>query len=238
MNPTPAVEELAISIVAKNLNPTLLTREFLVYSGIIPSDWSLASQPILNSQVAHVAFTNGINISIQMSAVTFSENILAKARESVIVPTLIRKYVQTLPNIEYQSIGINPSIFFTFDENNENNARHYISTRLLAPGEWQQVGNQPVRASLQLAYTLDRGQFNLKIDDVLLRRADNQPEFAVLFSGNFPSDIQGESPTERSHHLNQLLNNWQSDLATFREIIYQKFLGVALENGECDRPSF
>ena len=101
MNPTPAVEELAISIVAKNLNPTLLTREFLVYSGIIPSDWSLASQPILNAQVAHVAFTNGVNISIQMSAVTFSENILAKTRESVIVPTLIRKYVQTLPNIEY-----------------------------------------------------------------------------------------------------------------------------------------
>jgi hypothetical protein len=238
MNPTPAVEELAISIVAKNLNPTLLTREFLVYSGIIPSDWSLASQPILNSQVAHVAFTNGINISIQMSAVTFSENILAKTRESVIVPTLIRKYIQTLPNIEYQSIGINPSIFFTFDENNEKNARHYISTRLLAPGAWQQVGNKPVRASLQLAYTLDRGQFNLKIDDVLLRRADNQPEYAVLFSGNFPSDIQGESPTERSHHLNQLLNNWQSDLETFRELIYQKFLGVALENGQCDRSSF
>ncbi len=40
---------------------------------------------------------------------------------------------------------------------------------------------------------LNRGQFNLKIDDVLLRRADNSPEFAVLFSGNFPSDIQGES---------------------------------------------
>jgi hypothetical protein len=116
MNPSPAVEELAISIVAKNLNPTLLTREFLVYSGIIPSDWSLASQPILNSQVAHVAFTNGINISIQMSAVTFSENILVKTQESVIVPTLIRKCVgwqrfrawttSTLPSMQRTNIGV------------------------------------------------------------------------------------------------------------------------------------
>lgn len=232
MNPTPAVEELAISIVAKNLNPTLLTREFLVYSGIIPSDWSLASQPILNSQVAHVAFTNGINISIQMSAVTFSENILAKTQESVIVPTLIRKYVQTLPNLDYQSIGINPSIFFTFDEENENLARHYIATHLLAPGAWQQVGNKPLRASLQLAYTLDRGQFNLKIDDVLLRRADNQPEYAVLFSGNFPYEIQGESVSERLENINRILKNWQSDLETFQEMVSHKFLSQALDSAE------
>jgi hypothetical protein len=232
MNPTPAVEELAISIVAKNLNPTLLTFEFLKASGIVPTNWQLAQPPLLTSHAAYIAFTNGINLSTQLGTLTISESLRDKALETVQIPAISRSYIQTLPNIDYQSIGINPSIFFTFDEENENLARHYIANHLLAPGAWQQVGNKPVRASLQLAYTLDRGQFNLKIDDVLLRRADNQPEYAVLFSGNFPYEIQGESVSERLEYINQILRNWESDLATFRELVSHKFLSQALDSAE------
>ncbi|MBD1944544.1 hypothetical protein H6F78_07660 [Coleofasciculus sp. FACHB-64] len=40
--PTPAFEELAIALIASNFNPTLLTPDFLKYSGIVGSDWKLA----------------------------------------------------------------------------------------------------------------------------------------------------------------------------------------------------
>ena len=91
MNPKPTIEELAITLSAKNLNPTLLTPEFLVYSGIVPSEWSLASQPILNSQVAHIAFTNGINLSTQLDAITISENLKNKTCQEVLIPEIARK---------------------------------------------------------------------------------------------------------------------------------------------------
>lgn len=52
-----AVQELAIIIAAKNHNPTILTPDFLKYTGIVPADWELARQPIFTSSVAQVIFT-------------------------------------------------------------------------------------------------------------------------------------------------------------------------------------
>lgn len=223
MNPKPTIEELAITLSAKNLNPTLLTPEFLAYSGIVPSEWSLASQPILNSQVAHIAFTNGINLSTQLDAITISENLKNKTCQEVLIPEIARKYASTLPNANYQAISINPTIFLTFEDSTENVAQNYISSHLLVPGPWQQIGTKPLRASIHLAYTLERCQLNLKIDDVLLRTADDTPQAALLFSGSFPYKIVGETPSEKLHSLHQLIDNWQTDLEIFREIVLQKF---------------
>ncbi len=226
MNPKPTIEELAITLSAKNLNPTLLTPEFLVYSGIIPSEWTLASQPILNSKIAHLAFTNGINLSTQFDTITISENLKNKTLQQIQIPEIARKYTSTLPNANYQAISINPSTFFTFESKTENAAQNYISTHLLAPGPWQQIGTKPLRASVHLAYTLERSQFNLKIDDVLLRQADDTPQAALLFSGSFPLKIVGETPPEKLQHLHQLIDNWQTDLEIFRDVVGQKFLSV------------
>lgn len=46
MTPTLTIQEVAIA--ARNHAPTLLTSEFLKYSGIVPPDWELARPPILN----------------------------------------------------------------------------------------------------------------------------------------------------------------------------------------------
>jgi hypothetical protein len=224
MNLKPTIEELAITLSAKNLNPTLLTPEFLAYSGIVPSEWSLASQPILNSQVAHIAFTNGINLSTELGVITISENLKNKTSQEVLIAEIARKYTSTLPNASYQAISINPSVFLTFEDSSENSAQHYISTHLLVPGSWQQVGTKPLRASVHLAYTLEHCQFNLKIDDVLLRQADDTPQAALLFSGSFPYKIVGEAPSEKLHNLHQLIGNWKGNLETFKEVVFQKFL--------------
>lgn len=219
MNPTLEIEELAISIVAPKFNPTLLTPDFLQYSGIVPSDWQLAREPVLNAQMAHVAYTNGVNISVQLNAVTFSENIKAKALESVAVPSLVRKYVRALPNASYQGIGINISAFFTFEGEGEDAPRNYIAKTLLAPGAWQEVGQELKTATVNLAYTLERGQFNLKIDDVQLRLADNSPQAAVLFSGYFPYELVGDSPSSKLENLYEIADNWRGDLEEYRQII-------------------
>lgn len=232
MKPTPAIAELAISIVAKNLNPTLLTADFLQYSGIVPSHWQLASAPILNAKLAYVAYSNGINISIQSGTITFSENIFsensqAKALESVAIPTLARQYAKTLPNASYQSAAIKPKSFFTFDDAGDDAARNYINRTLLAPGGWQEIDSYPVAATLSLAYTLKRGLFNLKVEQVQLRLGGKPSQAAILFSGSFPYRIAGDTPSQRQELLWRILDNWRSDLETYREIIYERFLGQA-----------
>jgi len=42
------IEELTLSLVIQNFNPTLLSYDFLNMSGIVPKEWELASQPIIN----------------------------------------------------------------------------------------------------------------------------------------------------------------------------------------------
>jgi hypothetical protein len=58
----------------------------------------------------------------------------------------------------------------------------------------------------------------------LLRQADDTPQAALLFSGSFPYKIVGETPQEKLQHLHQLIENWQTDLEIFREVVLQKFL--------------
>ncbi len=227
MIPVPAFEELTIVVAANNNNPATFTPDFLKYSGIISTDWELAEPALLNSHLAQITFTNGINLSAQFDNITFSESLEAKALEDVKIPAIARKYIETLPNTDYQGVEINPSSFFTFEDEDEGGVRNYIVTTLLSPGAWHEFGSKPVTATLQLAYTLKQRQFNLKIDDVRLRRPDNTPQSAVLFSGNFPYKITGDTTLERLQHLYGLIDNWQGDLKTYRELVNQRFLGIS-----------
>lgn len=225
MNSKLAIQELAIVIAAKNHNPTILTPDFLKYSGIVPAEWELARSPLLTSQVAQVAFTNGISIVAQPGTVTFSEALEAKSTEDVKIQEIARKYVQTLPHVDYQAVGINPRSFLTFEDEEEDAARQYITSTLLSPGAWQELGTASMTAALNLVYPLEGRQLNLVVNEVRLQLPEQQPIPAVLFSGNFSYYMAGNTESERLTHLFQLLENWLTDLETYRELVNQRLLG-------------
>lgn len=131
--PQISVQEWVIVIAAKNNNPTILTVDFLKYSGIIPSDWELARQPVLTNSAAQVIFTNGVSIVAETNRVIFIEQVADKSANAIAIPLLARKYVETLPNAEYQAIGLNPRGYASFDDS-EDAAHNYVSQTLLAPG--------------------------------------------------------------------------------------------------------
>ncbi|WP_375501546.1 hypothetical protein [uncultured Nostoc sp.] len=218
-------EELAIAILINNHNPSILTLDFLQYSGIVPSNWELAESPILNSEMARIRFTNDTIISTQYDRIVFSQTIEDKIFEDVQIPKIVNKYIETLPNADYQGVGINPNCFITFQDETEELFRYYITTNLLSSGNWRFFGKEAVIATLELGYTLEQGKFNLKIEDVRLRQTDNKPKCGALFYGNFPYEIVGKTSLEEQQYLYQVLDNCQTDLKTFRELVNQEFLG-------------
>lgn len=228
MNPTVKVQELVIVIAAKNHNPTLVTPDFLKYSGIVPTEWELARQPICTQRGSQVTFANGISIIAEPYRVLFAEAIDNKAAAEVAIPAIARKYVQTLPNVDYQAMGLNPRGHATFDKQPDA-ARKYISETLLPPGAWQEVGTAPVRATINLTYTLERGIFSLSVNEAALRQPDETITPIVLFSGNFSYDLVGKSGEEKLPSLYQALKNWQADLDTYKDIINTKFLASEAE---------
>ena len=225
MTLTPTIQELSIILVAQNINLTVLTQEFLKYSGIVPADWNLSQPPISNPQISQVIFTNGISLIAQFNTITFSESLQAKTPDDLKIPAIARKYVETLPNADYQAVGTKVRSFFLLEDESEYAARNYIFSTLLVSGPWYEVGKAPVRAALNLNYQLEDGELNMIISEAKLQLPDKPPQFAVLFTGNFPHQIVGDTPPQKLKHLYQLIEGWRENLKTYENLVNQKFLG-------------
>lgn len=217
------IQELSIILAIRNINPTLFTQEFLKYSGIVPADWELAQPPLLNSQIAQVAFTNGISLIAQLDTITFSESVQTKAIGEVKIPNIARKYVERLPNADYQAVVIKIRNFLTLEDKSEDAIRNYIFSTFLSPDIWHEVDKKPMGVALNLTYTLEEGQLNFIINEAKLQIPDKPPQFAVLFTGNFPHEIAGDTVPQRLQHLSQLIDNWHKSLENYK-IIVNNFL--------------
>ena len=220
-----AIQELAIAIAAPDSNPILLTPTFLKGSGIIPQDWELSSAPRLTPQLAQVSFTNGINLIAQAGTMTFLQSVPSDGDLGDIhIPELAAKYVNVLPQLDYRAAAINPRSFLTFPDAEEDAARQYIN-RLFAPAPWLEAGDEPMKANLNFTTTLDKHKFNLTINEVKLQRNEEDPQMAVLFSGNFPHPLESESSAEKLEQLQHCIGQWMPMWERYRQLVQQFISG-------------
>lgn len=221
------VQELAIVIVARNQNPSIINPDFLKYSGIIPAEWEFAGKPIFSSNFTRVNFKNDISIVGEPNRIIFAESIANKTTATVSTTNIAQKYAQALPKMDFQAVGINPRGFVAFKENDA--ARKFITENLLSTGAWKEEGEEPVQASLNLVYKLQDTPFSLNITQTELRQKD-QTIPIVIFSGNFSYQVTGNNIEEKLGFINRVLENWFNDITTFRNLINNKFFAVGDEN--------
>ena len=220
-----AIEEIALTIAAQDLNPTMMSQDFLKMSGIVPKDWELAQQPVLNPSFAQLSFKQGININAQPNTVTITEAISQKKLEEVAAGEIATKFVAQLAYGEYLGYSFSPKMLLPFP-NNPQQVNNYITGKLLASGPWKQIGKAPVQAGINLMYSLEHCQLNISISEARLQQPQKPPMMAILFSGGFNYDLSTiEDYSERVSRLNKAISSWQNDFGQFREIITQKFLG-------------
>lgn len=222
MTQTLTIQDLSIVLAIKNHNPVIVTTDFLKGSGIIPTDWELARPPVLSSRATQIVFKNGIKIEAQVGAISFSEN-LSNNPANMQIPSIARWYAATLPHLEYEGIGINPRRFVTFG-NEENGANKFITETILNKGEWQNLGNAPMLAGINLVYTLERCQLRLAINEARLQTSDGKAIPSVLFAGNFDYRLTANLPEERIQKVSLILENYHQDIAAYQHLINQKFL--------------
>jgi hypothetical protein len=223
-NTTNFIEEISIIIAAQDLTPTMMSQEFLKFSGIIPKEWELSQQPVLNPNFAQLNFTNGININAQPRMITISESLGNKQLENLAIAEVASNYIAKLPHAEYMGLSFSPKILIPFPITPET-AREYITNTLLGSGAWKKIGTVPVQAGINLMYLLDRCQLTMNISEARLQQPQQQPITALLFSGNFNYNVDpGDTKDNRVVQTTKFLDNWQTDLTEFRDIVNQKFL--------------
>ncbi|MBW4550799.1 MAG: hypothetical protein KME35_06780 [Aphanocapsa sp. GSE-SYN-MK-11-07L] len=204
------LQELAIVIAVKNLDPTLLSPEFLHYSNIVPADWELANAPIRNAQAARVSFQNGISLVVQSDRITLVEPLLGKSAETVQVAEIAQRWINVLPSLAYQGIGINTRTLVALPGTVNQT---YLSQNLLTAGDWLCEGTQPVRMGLNLSYTFESKRLNLSINEATVQLPEQEQVAVVVFSGNFDYELAGDvAPLAR---LGKILSAWSADVEQF-----------------------
>lgn len=217
------IRELDMTVSARELNPAMLNLDFLKFSGIIPADWELARQPAIAPQMVQFSFKSGVNIVAQPGSVTFAERIDDKPESGISVPELMRRYVEKLPNAEYQRLTIGTKNLIGL-EGQVSIARQYMLQTLMAPGPWQEVGTAPPQVSLNLSYQLEECPLTVAISEVRLQMNEQQTLSGLLFAGSFIHGITSNSEQERLQQIQQRLEGWQQNFEAFLQIVNQRFL--------------
>ncbi|MDJ0592463.1 MAG: hypothetical protein QNJ72_21130 [Pleurocapsa sp. MO_226.B13] len=221
---TSYIEEISLIIAAQDLTPTMLSQDFLKFSGIVPKEWELSQQPVLNPNFAKLNFTNGININAQPGTITLSESLGNKQLEQLNLAAVASKYIEKLPHAEYMGLSCSPKILIPFPTAPQT-VRHYITGTLLGSGPWKKIGRVPVQAGINLMYILDRCQLTMNISEARLQQPQKQPIIAILFAGNFNYNVNPkDNQSDRLTQINTFLQNWKTDFEEFRTIVSQKFL--------------
>jgi hypothetical protein len=213
------LQELAIVIAVREIDPTLVTPEFLKYSQIIPTEWEVAGQPARSFQGSQVTFKNGVTVIAQPQRINFAELVGDRSPTELEIPKLAEKLVAVLPNLSFVGVGINMRGYLDFGTD-RHRLREFMFQNLLAPGAWQQLGNTPVQAGINLGYTFDERRLNLSINEATIQTAEAQVNSIALFAGNFDYDIAGTiAPAAHTQRINQIITNWQRDLALYQEVV-------------------
>lgn len=220
------IQELAITLSAKNINPTILTLANLRSLGIIPEEWELVNEPVINQLQARLNFTNGVNLLAQPQQVTIAESINNENHQSRATPSLAKEFVAKFAKASYQRISIAPKMIVTFGQQQAISPRQFMIDNLINSGPWLEIGNQTPQTSVNFVYQLETCQLNLNINEVQLT-SKNQPNQAVaglLFSGSF-NYVGNQNNDQEITQIQNQIDNWSDNLETFREIVQQKFLG-------------
>jgi hypothetical protein len=224
MNSSLITQEVAIVIAMNSQNPSLLSEDFLKYSGVIPAEWKLEREPVYNQQVAQLVFDNGFSIALQADRVMFLEAIGEKEPSAAVIGEVTKKYVETLKLADYLAFGVNFRSYVSCGDDAAA-ATNFVNSKVLVSRNWQSVTKKPVRATVNLNYELeDDKMLNLSINEASIQFPEKEAESIVLFSANFNKDLKAIDSSDRVKTIQKLTKNWQQDLATFTSLVNENFL--------------
>jgi hypothetical protein len=227
MNKALTTQEVAIVIAVPSQNPSLLSEDFLKYSGIIPLDWQLARAPVYDERVAQLVFENGFSLALQADRVMFLEAIGEKELSDTSITQVTCKYVEALKLANFQAFGLNFRSFISYGSDSEA-ATDFVNSQVLTPCKWSKFTDKPIKSTVNLNYELKNGKaLNLAINEASIQFPEKELESIVLFSANFNQDLKEVESEAKVQKIQELASNWQQDLQTLSELINEGFFNNA-----------
>ncbi|QDZ38657.1 hypothetical protein FRE64_01080 [Euhalothece natronophila Z-M001] len=219
------VQEIAITLVVKGLNPAMLTLENCHAWGVIPEDWELSKNPMISSQQARLNFKNGVNVMAKPHQINFAEPIPVKGVEGMKFAAVAKQFVDQLTQVNYQQLRIEPRLIIVFNHQ-ENDLRNYprefILDYLMASGPWLNVGERSPQIAVNFTYQFPEYQLQLNIQEGYSQQSNQSSVRGLVFSGSFIYPINEKKSRES---IKGEIDTWSNQLNQFQTIVKEQFLG-------------
>jgi hypothetical protein len=207
----------SVVVLAKHHNPTILHPSFLSSEGIVPSGWEIAEPPVSTPVFAMVKYKNGIVFNVDENKFQVGQNEPKDDIGESQVPALACKYVQKLPHVRYQAVGIN---FKGFIERAK--PERLVMDRFLKPGIADFDGKHPEASGFRFVYHLDHVRWRLSFDSGKVKVPPSEHERnGILIDANYHTDLAGHNVHQEieaatslyAEHYNHFIKATQSILA-------------------------
>lgn len=179
----------SVVVLAKQHNPTILHPTFLSSEGIVPPDWEVAEPPVSTPVFAAVKYKNGIVFIVEENKFQVRRDELKDDVSEFLLPVLARKYVQKLPHVKYQAVGINFKGFIECAE-----PERLVMNRFLKPGIADFNNKHPKASGFRFVYDLNDVRLRLSFDTGKVKRAEDKNErTGIVIDSNYHMDLAGKS---------------------------------------------
>jgi len=180
----------SVVVLAKQHNPTILHPTFLSSEGIVPSDWEIADEkPVSTPVFAMVKYKNGIVFTVEENRFQVRQEELKDDIRKSFLPVLACKYVQKLPYVKYQAVGINFKGFIECDE-----PERIVMNRFLKPCTADFNNKHPKASGFRFVYDLNDVRLRLSFDTGKVKRAEDKNErTGIVIDANYHMDLAGKS---------------------------------------------
>ena len=233
---TVTVQEIVIILATQGQTPSVVNADFLKYTGIVPEEWELVRQPIYKEEVAQMAYTTNVTITIQPNRMVVAQAIEGDLSKDVIATQIAHKLATTLPKVNYRAFGFNAIGYVPFSDGQES-IRQYLNQTLLAPGPWQEFQGTAIEPSFEFAYNLPQGRLSLSASEAVLRKKQEETATPIVsFTGTVEHVLKQEAADARLEELIGYLDQWREDLKTYTDLVNNSFLQGRPQTISADTP--
>lgn len=211
----PALVELAVVLVARSNNPSILNPDFLRFNGIVSEGWDVAQSPVSTPAFSQVVFKNGVTVTADPGRVIFTAN--DSTDENLEPPEIAQRYLQQVPHAPYSAVGINPKFFVRLTSD-----APLIKRVLRNQGSWTPFKDVTPAVNLKLVYAYSGRTILLDVADAKLTEEDGERFSGRLFQANVHRDVTDSNAHSRNEKISAILDGWEDDRKDVCALI-QKF---------------
>ena len=150
---------VSVVITAQSHNPSILTKEFLTESGIVPDAWQV-TETVNTPVLSLVHFEGGVQWAMDSSRLTITESCGASFQDSYQVHKSAIEYLRKIEYVPYRSLGLNCIVHL---DSGDPNA--WLRERFLKDGRWQAHVPKLVSMIPRFTFDLSSAILNLAFGD-------------------------------------------------------------------------